>query len=222
MPDTPLILAVDTTSPYGSVALWRENETLAELQLQAMDGFAQTIFQAIEKVLAQTATKLSEIACFAAANGPGSFTGVRVGLTVVKGLAEATGKPAVGISNLRALSLFGHAPLRAVVLDARRGEVYGAVYDGEARLVQAETVSSWAAWVETIPQEAELIGLAEGPCLTEGLPFTVGSCWLAAAVARCAELDGPEGWRDPIGLDANYVRRSDRQLFWKDTEPAAP
>ena len=71
--------------------------------------------------------RLEEIDCFAAASGPGSFTGVRVGLAAVKGLAEALGKPAVGISNLRALSLFGKAALRAVVLDARRGEVYGAV-----------------------------------------------------------------------------------------------
>ncbi len=67
--------------------------------------------------------------CFAAASGPGSFTGVRVGLACVKGLAEALGKPAVAVSNLRAIASFGTAPWRAVVLDARRGEIYGAVYD---------------------------------------------------------------------------------------------
>ena len=67
--------------------------------------------------------------CFAAASGPGSFTGVRVGLAAVKGLAEAAGKRVVAVSNLRALAFFGSAPLRATVIDARRGEVYAALYN---------------------------------------------------------------------------------------------
>jgi tRNA threonylcarbamoyladenosine biosynthesis protein TsaB len=219
MSDSPLILAVDTTTEYGSVALRRGQQTLAEIRLQATDGFAQVIFQAIESILAQTKSKLDEIACFAAARGPGSFTGVRVSLSVVKGLAEAAGKPASGISNLRALSVFGTAPLRAVALDARRGEVYGAVYDAQGRLVMAETVSLWGAWLETIPKQAELIGWADGPCRDAGVEFTAAARWLAPAVACCAELDGPAGWEDPGALDANYVRRSDAEMYWKDRKP---
>jgi tRNA threonylcarbamoyladenosine biosynthesis protein TsaB len=210
------ILAVDTTSEFASLALQRSDETLAEMQLHSPDGFAHLIFQAIRDILAQANLRLEQIDCFAAASGPGSFTGVRVGLAAVKGLAEALGKPAVGISNLRALSLFGTAALRAVVLDARRGEVYGAVYDAATRLVGAEIVSPWAAWLATVPPGAELIGFAGGPCNTAGITFTEAPRFLAAAVARCAERDGPANWQDPVALDANYVRRSDAELFWKE------
>jgi tRNA threonylcarbamoyladenosine biosynthesis protein TsaB len=211
-----MILALDTTSEFGSLALRRSGETVAEIQLHTADGFAQVIFQAIEDILASAQVRVEEIDCFASASGPGSFTGVRVGLAAVKGLAEALGKPAVGVSNLRALSLFGTAPLRAVALDARRGEVYGAVYDAAARIVVPETVSTWADWLATLPKDAELIGFADGPCQIAGIAFTRAPRYVAAMVAQCAEIDGPQGWRDPIALDANYVRRSDAELFWRE------
>jgi tRNA threonylcarbamoyladenosine biosynthesis protein TsaB len=198
------ILALDTTSEFGSVAVRRAGETIAEIHLHSPEGFGHVIFSAIEDVLAQANTRLDDIDCFAAASGPGSFTGVRVGLSAIKGLAEALGKPAVAISNLRALSLFGHAALRAVVLDARRGEVYGAVYDAQTRIVLPETVSTRAAWLATIPLDSEVVSFEDGPR------------HLASAVARCAEIDGPAGWRDPVELDANYVRRSDAELSWKE------
>jgi tRNA threonylcarbamoyladenosine biosynthesis protein TsaB len=216
MSDAAVILAVDTTSEFGSVAVRRWHETAAEVHLHSTDGFGPFIIQAIEEVLAKANIRLAEIDCFAAASGPGSFTGVRVGLASVKGLAEVLHKPAAGISNLRVLSLFGSAPLRAVALDARRGQIYGGVYDAEARIVAAETVANWDEWVKGVPHGAEFVGLENGPCQTAGVGFTVGPRWLAAAVALCAEKDGPAGWSDPVAIDANYVRRSDAQMFWKD------
>ncbi len=86
-------------------------------------------------------TTVHQMECFAAASGPGSFTGVRVGLAAAKGLAEATGKRMVAVSNLRALAAFGTAPLRATVIDARRGEIYGAVYNSQLELVMPEVVT---------------------------------------------------------------------------------
>jgi tRNA threonylcarbamoyladenosine biosynthesis protein TsaB len=198
-----VILAVDTTSEFGSLALRRGEKTLVERQIRAPDGFAQTIFQAIEELLAKAQMPLEEIACFASADGPGSFTGVRVALSVVKGLAEAMGKPVAGISNLRALSRFGRMPLRAVMLDARRGDVYGAVYGADGKPVTPEIVGKYEDWWPTVPDGVELITFKDARPL-------------AAAVAECAAMDGPDGWIDPVGLDANYVRRADAQLFWKD------
>src|SRR5580700_3073788 len=99
------------------------------MPLHAPKGFAQVLYGHLAELLERHAVKPGDIDCFAAATGPGSFTGVRVGLACVKGLAEAVGRPAVGISNLRAIASFGAAPLRAAVLDEHRGEVYGAVYD---------------------------------------------------------------------------------------------
>jgi tRNA threonylcarbamoyladenosine biosynthesis protein TsaB len=217
MNDSPVIFAVDTTSEFGSVAVRRAHLTVAEVQLHSLDGFGHLIIQAIQNALEQVNTQLDEIDCFAAASGPGSFTGVRVGLSAVKGLAEALHKPATGISNLRALSLAGHASLRAVALDARRGQVYGAVYDGRAKLVVAETVGPWDEWLQRVPPGAEFVGLDGGPCDIAGVAFTIGPRYLAAAVAACAEMDAPAAWSDPVGLDANYVRRSDAEMFWKDS-----
>src|SRR5262249_50587829 len=139
-PVSPLLLALDTTHECGSIALARGAEIVEEVRLHAPDGFAHVIYPYLAALLARHSVTVDEIACFASAAGPGSFTGVRVGLACVKGLAEACSKPAVAVSNLEALGSCGSAALRAPVLDARRGEVYGAVYDAEGRLVQAETV----------------------------------------------------------------------------------
>ena len=73
------------------------------MELHAPDGFAHVIYGYVEEILRRNRVKLAEVDCFAAASGPGSFTGVRVGLACIKGLAEAMGRPAVGVSNLQAI-----------------------------------------------------------------------------------------------------------------------
>lgn len=115
-----IILALDTTSEQGSLALLQGEQVLEERVLLAPDGFGHILFGEIEAMLARHGFRVAGVDLFAAAAGPGSFTGVRVGLTAVKGLAEACGKPAVAVSNLRALKAMGVEP----VIDARRGEVY--------------------------------------------------------------------------------------------------
>ncbi len=215
-----MILALDTTSEFGSVALRCHGQTVAEQTLHAPEGFAHLIFQAIEKLLSAAGIALDEIDCFAAASGPGSFTGVRIGLSAVKGLAEGMGKPAVGVSNLRAMSSFGNLAHRAVVLDARRGEVFGAVYDSNLKIVEPEVVLKFPAWLDSLSLPSyEFIWMEGSPFRTalEGTRFAAMPQIevprnLAGAVARCGEVDE---WLDPAVLDANYVRRSDAELFWK-------
>jgi tRNA threonylcarbamoyladenosine biosynthesis protein TsaB len=219
------ILALDTTSEFGSLAVRSDGQTVAELGLHSPEGFAHLIFSAIEKLLNESSLSLQQIDCFAAASGPGSFTGVRIGLSAIKGLAEAVGKSAVGVSNLRAMGSFGNLADRAVVLEARRGEVFAAVYDSNLELVAPEAVLKFSAWLEslTLPMY-EFIWMAGAPFRSAlqgtrfaGMPFVEVPRNLAAAVARCAEIDGQSGnWLDPAALDANYVRRSDAELFWKD------
>ena len=219
------ILAVDTSSTVASVAIRENGETVTETALESSTGFAHLIFDAIEKCRNEARLDLRQIDCFAAASGPGSFTGVRIGLTVAKGLAESTRKPAIGISNLRALSSFGKNAwrLRAAVLDARRSEVYAAVYDRHLRPVLPETVQPLDAWLAQLDPGAEYEFISPMPMALDGtrfaqMPFTRPPAALAGAVAFCAELDGAEGkWLDPAVLDANYVRRSDAELFWKES-----
>src|SRR5450631_4075055 len=116
-----------------------------EVLLHSPEGFGQILFDRLAQLLDRNHQKLADIDCFVAASGPGSFTGVRIGLACVKGLAEATGKPVVAVSNLAAMATFGTAPLRATVQDARRGEVYGAVYDASGAVIIPETVSPFPA-----------------------------------------------------------------------------
>jgi tRNA threonylcarbamoyladenosine biosynthesis protein TsaB len=197
------ILAVDTSADLASIAIRKSGVTLAQTALATQDGHAQIIFPAIEQVLEQAGLGLKDVDCFASAHGPGSFTGVRIALAIVKGFADACGKPAIGISNLRALASFGTGELRSPVMDARRGEVYTAVYDADLRIVQPEIVISLEQWKVGLGPQIELI--SEMP-----------PSGLAGAVALCAEMDGPGLWMDPAGLDAVYIRRDDANSFWRD------
>lgn len=220
-----LILAVDTTHQFGSIALLDGPEVLGEVLLDSPDGFAHILYGHLAKLLAAGGREVREADCFAAATGPGSFTGVRVGLACVKGLAEAAGKPVVGVSNLEAIASFGSAPLRAVVLDARRGEVYGAVYDVAGRAVVPETVGPFPAWLATLPEgEIQFLSTDLAPFLPAlagtrfaASTFTTVPRALAAAIGRIALARLREGRAaDAAALDANYVRRSDAELFWKE------
>ena len=222
---TPLILAADATHECGSLALARGEELLEELSLHSPSGFAHVLFERLSELLERHGVKVADIDCFAAASGPGSFTGVRVGLAFVKGLADALGKPAAAVSNLQAMASFGSAPLRATVLDARRGEIFGAVYDAAGRVVSPEVVTKLPAWIDGLPEgelefvsmDAALPGAALAGTRFEGARVVTAPQALAAAVARIALkawLRGEAG--DPATLDANYVRRSDAELFWKE------
>lgn len=220
-----LILAVDTTHEFGSLALLRQADTLEETLLHSPEGFGQILFGRLAELLARHGLTTADVACFAAASGPGSFTGVRIGLACVKGLAEATGRPVVAASNLAAMAAFGSAPLRAVVLDARRGEVYGAVYDARGQAVVPETVMPFTAWLHTLPEgEIEFVSTDFSPFAPAlagshfaGVALTTAPRALAAAVGRIAyeRLRAGEAL-DPAAIDANYVRRSDAELFWKE------
>jgi tRNA threonylcarbamoyladenosine biosynthesis protein TsaB len=209
----PVLLAIDTTREFGSLALARGEAVIEELSLHEPSGFAHVLYSHLDALLRRNQIRLDAIDCFAAASGPGSFTGVRVGLACIKGLAEALGKPAFAVSSLQALSCFGAAPLRAPLLDARRGELYGAVYDEAATLVMPEVVAKLDAWLPTLPPAVEFVALAP----ISDLRSTLAPAAQAGAIARLAARRFFRGEAsDPALLDANYVRRSDAELFWKD------
>ena len=91
-----MILSLDTTSEFGSIALTGRDRVVEEFPIHSPDGFGHVLYGEIERLLRRHEVAIGEIECFAAAAGPGSFTGVRVGLTAAKGLAEAAGKRVVG------------------------------------------------------------------------------------------------------------------------------
>ena len=223
-----LTLALDTTAGFGSIALVRSSEVIAEVLIHAPEGFSGILFGEIDTLLAREGVALRDIDLFAAASGPGSFTGVRIGLAAIKGLAETLGKPAIPISNLEALSRFGTSDLRATVIDARRGEVFAALYSAQGPVIPEQVVG--------FPRFLELLGDSDFewisadlapflPALTgtrfESMPVTTAPRALAAVIAEIAAermAHGETG--DPAVIEANYVRRSDAELLWR--EPALP
>lgn len=220
-----MILAIDTTSESGSIAVVGAGRVIGELPIHSPDGFSHVLYNHLTQFLKDNGVRLVDITCFASAAGPGSFTGVRVGLAAVKGLAEATGKPATAVSNLQALAAFGDLPLRATLLDARRGDVFGAVYNGVLETVCAEVVAKFPAWLESLPgADVEFIstGMDRFEALFAGTRFADAP--RRHAPRSLAGVIGQIAWQrlergeagDPALLDANYVRRSDAELFWKE------
>ena len=210
----PLIFAVDTTGEYGSLALVRGGELLEEVAMHAPAGFSPILFGELKALFERHGVKTENVDCFAAASGPGSFTGVRVGLACVKGLAEAVGRPAVAVSNLEALACCGTAPLRAAVIDARRDQIYGAVYDAGGRQVSPEIVDRFDAWVAALPPGVEEFVSSLSLPVARLTPAPRSLARVIAGIAQRRLQKGEA--QDPAALDANYVRRADAELFWKE------
>lgn len=215
-----LILAVDTTAEFGSIALADEHGVREEVLLHEPQGFSGALFGQIEALLARQSVTLPEIDLFAGASGPGSFTGVRIGLAAVKGLGEVLGKPVIAVSNLAALAEYGVSDLRATVIDARRGEVYGALFNRTREQVIPEQVVRFPRLLELLAGHTfEWISNSFDPfrpALTgtpfEHYPVIIAPRALAGTIAAIAARS-PQ--TDAAVVEANYVRRSDAELLWR-------
>jgi tRNA threonylcarbamoyladenosine biosynthesis protein TsaB len=185
-----LILAIDTTREWGSLFLDGE-----EFSMHAPLGFSGVLFAEIGRLLQRRGVGMESIDCFAAAVGPGTFTGVRVGMACAMGLAEAMGKPVCGVSNLEALAEFGTSPMRAVTIDARRGDIYAAVYGPDGARIVPERVCTPEEFRASLPAAGVEWVNYDGP--------------LAWAIAKVA---GRQPWTDPAQIEANYLRRTDAEL----------
>src|SRR5690348_16461431 len=128
-----LVLAIDTTSEHGGVALYRDLDCLVSVHNSGSSGFSVTLFHMVDQALSEGGAKLSgqpiplrEVELFAAANGPGSFTGIRTGLAAVQGWATALARPVVGVSILAAMAEAAQPMTEwaAALMDARRDEFY--------------------------------------------------------------------------------------------------
>jgi len=129
------ILAMDSTALTATVAVTDNGELLAEYTLRNGNTHSETLLPMVEHVLSSLGLSASDIDLFAVANGPGSFTGVRIGVATVKGLAFGQNKPCIGVSALEALAgnLCSFSGLICPVMNARRSQVYTALFrsDGE-------------------------------------------------------------------------------------------
>jgi tRNA threonylcarbamoyladenosine biosynthesis protein TsaB len=141
------ILAVDTSALTLSVALTEDKKPVAQTTLNTGHTHSETLLPALERLMDFASWKVSDIDLFAVSEGPGSFTGVRIGVSFVKGLAFG-GKKCVGVSTLEALAynLLGFKGIISPVMDARRGQFYNALFvsDGKnlTRLSEDRAISA--------------------------------------------------------------------------------
>ena len=213
-----LTLAVDTTAEFGSIALADTEGVREEVLLHSPEGFSGVLFAQIEALLGRQGVALREVELFVGASGPGSFTGVRVGLAAVTGMGEVLGRPVVAVSNLATLACFGEAELRATVIDARRGEVFAALYDGAGMAVIPEQVVRFPRFLELLAgYRFEWVSAGFEPFVTalagtglEGYPVRVAPRALAGTMAGMAMRGRLTG---AAAIEANYVRRSDAELL---------
>jgi tRNA threonylcarbamoyladenosine biosynthesis protein TsaB len=230
-----LILALDTCDARGSVALLRNATLLALAPHDTAEDYSSWLLPATSRVLTSATVRLIDIDLYAAAAGPGSFTGVRVGLTTVKAWSEVYSRPIASVSRLEALASesTGSAPFIAACIDARRDQVFAALYRREAsglNLIDSEMVIApdhFLDWCATQAVTGTIDWVSTDPhCLTQTPLWSSRSARretvqeisvpLAPRIGQMGYVLATENrLADPLSLDANYVRRSDAELFWK-------
>jgi tRNA threonylcarbamoyladenosine biosynthesis protein TsaB len=135
-----LILSVDTTTSFGSTALLENEMLLGEINLNSPETHSERLLPSINFLLNFCGKRIQDIEGYALAAGPGSFTGVRIGMSLIKSFAYISGKPAAPVSTLEALAeKMSLTPGRLLcpILDARKGEVYAALYERESGQLKA-------------------------------------------------------------------------------------
>ena len=216
------VLAVDTSSERGSVCVTDGAEVLGEIRLASSVQYSERLFRSIEFLFQHLTLQLSDIDVFAAAQGPGSFTGLRVGLAAMEAFVAAHQKRGVGVSTLEALAWKTgfRDVLIAPTVDARRGDVYGALYrrsidsaDSE-RLIEdrSPVVLKPAQWLASLPR-VPLIFCGDGAyryrsLIVEHTEWKIHSMdlYLASTIAELAAMpnSGP--------LAPLYVRKTDAEI----------
>jgi tRNA threonylcarbamoyladenosine biosynthesis protein TsaB len=207
------VLAVDTTSPRASLAVADESGTLAETRVVCDGGHSRWLLPAVDALLRGLGVGPAEIDLFAVTSGPGSFTGLRVGLGTVQGLSLASRRPCLGVSTLDVVA-HGALPVAGpivVLLEAFRGEVFWAVYDAEGRLGGERCVGPLEAALASAPLGSDFVGGAAQSqreairAVVAGASFPETSGYLAATLARMA-LGRAQEAGPPSALSPVYLR----------------
>ncbi len=224
------LLSVDTSSSSGSIAIVSDGRLVSLWSSGDVGRHAEWLLPSIDALLKSVGMTVNDIDRFAVATGPGSFTGLRIGVSVIKGLAWALGKPVTGVSTLRALALnLRYSAMPVVpILDARKKEVYAALYKSTGAEMEAvinDAAFSPALLIEQVSgllaEGVEPVFLGEGlrvygELLREAFPGALiapESEWQVRA-SNIAELALPdvEGTVDAALLVPLYRRKSEAEF----------
>ena len=219
------ILAIESTAKAASVCLWEEEKVLAESYQNSGLTHSRTLLPMCESMLRNCGTALEEVDVIAAAAGPGSFTGLRIGLSTAKGLAWPGEKPCCGVSTLEAMA-WNLAHVDGVIccaMDARRNQVYNALFraeEGQLIRLTPDRAISLAELFQGPGAEKEtqiLVGDGAELCYNYAVPLGADLILApphlryqrASGVARAAALRARQGELIPAAdLAANYLRLS--------------
>lgn len=229
-----LILAFESSAAPASVALVRDGRLLSQYFQCSALTHSRTLLPMAEDMLKNCELTLSDVDLIAVAHGPGSFTGIRIGVSTVKGLAWASEKKCVGVSTLEAMAWHGVAAggLVCPVMDARRSQVYNALFrivDGRpVRLTDDRAISlaELAAELSSYGESAFLIGdgavLAKGFFDARGIECRLApddlvwqDAWGVAAAAADKEPCGPDGLL-PVYLRLSQAERERQERLAKE------
>ena len=220
-----LILAFESSAKAASVALCRDGSLLSQYSQCSALTHSRTLLPMAEDLLKNMEIRMTDVELFAVAHGPGSFTGIRIGVSTVKGLAWALDKPCIGVSTLEAMAWHGLAAggLICPVMDARRSQVYNALFritDGAPRRLTPDrpiALAELAQELRVLDEPAFLVG--DGAAITagflqeEGLPFRSApenllwqSAW-GVAMAAAVKTPGTADELLPVYLRLSQAER---------------
>ena len=230
-----IVLAIDTCEARGSVAILHNGTVLQFVPHTSAEEYSSWLLPAVDSALEAGKSTLGDVDVFAAASGPGSFTGVRIGLTTAKAWSEVFNKPIVAVSRLEAVAAQSErgTPYLASFIDAQRGQIFGALYERTANglaLIEQEMVASpevfidWAdkqiagnevVWVSTDPDAITSQPAWQGRA-ARGVKIEYVPSVLAPLIGKIAFRRALKGdMQDALSVDANYVRRSYVEVFQK-------
>ena len=207
----------------------RGEKVIGTLAAKSAETYSSRMFRQLDFLLRELELARDAFELFAVNAGPGSFTGLRVGLTAAKGWAEVYGKPVAPVSGLEAVAAQScGGGLLAPLLDARRGEVYFGFYErADERLVRCgeDRVGSPEEFLSALAEHRDAVvvspdfaacGTLEQRLRESGRACETVSWVLAPVIGRLAYRAAQRGeTANALTLDANYVRRSDAELHWK-------
>jgi tRNA threonylcarbamoyladenosine biosynthesis protein TsaB len=217
MPDSKILLAIDTCGPTGTVAVGRLNgssvEILAQIELEGR-SYSSTLIVAVGELLAKCNVNLRDLSAIVAVSGPGSFTGVRVGLAAIKGLAEPFQIPVVAVSRLEVLAAKSGVPSAA--LDAHRHEIFLRIgQPGE----QGRELLAGTPELAAIHPTSQIALCDDAAALVLGIAWPATELIHSApptaadALSLCASRVTAGEFADLALLDGHYLRRSDAEIF---------
>ena len=222
------ILGIDTSSPKGSIALTLKDKIISERSLANKASFSKYLFLSLDSILQEVNLEISQIDAFAVSIGPGSFTGLRVGLATALGLSLAQKKPVIPVETLYAMAHTIPITNRVIcpIIDARKGEVYTSFFQYNknkqlCQLVEDRAIKP-AILIDEIKKPTIFFGTgvdAYGGFLQKKLGHLAifDKCYLNTIAGSIAILGGErfemgEGQRVSNQLKPKYIRRSEAEV----------